>query len=137
MLIPLPIFELSHAGAREGVVERVEKKTEVGFTFVNVQLAGTGESLGSTLELKAKNEVLAAYKNGKLVAIAPDIITPIHPETCKCITAEKIEKGNRLAALGLPALQKWRTSKGLKLWENVLQRSNIFEEYMPIEKLRK
>jgi DUF917 family protein len=60
----------------------------------------------------------------------------VHPDTGKCITAEKIEKGNRLVVLGLPAPQKWRTSKGLELWKNTLQRSNIFEEYVPIEKVR-
>ena len=86
-------------------------------------------------EFKAKNEVLVAYKDGKLAAIAPDIITPVHSETGKCITAEKIEKGNKLAVLGLPAPQKWRTSKGLELWSEVLQRSKIIEKYMPIEQL--
>ena len=120
----------------EGVVEHAERKTEVGFTFVDIKLVGTRESAGSTLELKTKNEVLVAYKDGKPAAIAPDIITPVHPETGKCITAEKIEKGDELVVLGLPAPQKWRTSKGLELWKDVLQRSNIFEEYVPIEKVR-
>jgi len=59
----------------------------------------------------------------------------VHPETGKCITAEKIEKDDKLAVLGLPSPQKWRTKKGLELWKDVLQRSNILEEYIPIEKL--
>jgi len=59
----------------------------------------------------------------------------VHPENGRCITAEKIEKGDKLAVLGLPAPQKWRTKKGLELWSDVLQRSNILEEYVPIEKL--
>jgi DUF917 family protein len=119
----------------EGAVEHVERKTESGFTFIEVKLRGTSRCSGSTFEFKAKNEVLVAYENGRLAAIAPDIITPVHPETGKCITAEKIEKGDKLAILGLPAPQKWRTSKGLELWTDVLQRSNIIEEYVPIEKL--
>lgn len=120
----------------EGVVEHAERKTEVGFTFVSIKLVGTRGSAGSTFEFKAKNEVLVAHKDGKLAAIAPDIITPVHPETGKCITAEKIERGDKLMVLGLPAPQKWRTSKGLELWKDVLQRSSIFEEYVPIEKVR-
>jgi DUF917 family protein len=119
----------------EGIVNCAEQETEAGFTFVNIKLRGTHECAGSMFEFKAKNEVLVAYKDGKLVAIAPDIITPVHSETGKCITAEKIEKGNKLAVLGLPAPQKWRTSKGLELWREVLQRSKILEEYMPIEQL--
>jgi DUF917 family protein len=120
----------------EGVVEHAERKTEFGFTFVDVELVGTHESAGSTFEFKAKNEVLVAFKDGKPAAVAPDIITPVHPETGKCITAEKIERGDRLIILGLPAPQKWRTRKGLELWKDVLQKSNILEGYAPIEKMR-
>ena len=119
----------------EGAVNYVERKTEAGFTFVEVKLSGTYEYAKSSFEFKAKNEVLVAYKNGRFAAVAPDIITPVHPETGKCITAEKIEKGDKLAVLGLPAPQKWRTSKGLELWKDVLQRSGISEEYKPIEKV--
>jgi len=119
----------------EGIVDCAEQETEAGFTFVNIELRGTRECAESTFEFKAKNEVLVAYKDGKLAAIAPDIITPVHSETGKCITAEKIEKGNKLAVLGSPSPQKWRTSKGLELWREVLQRSKIIEKYMPIEQL--
>lgn len=119
----------------EGIVDCAEQETEAGFTFVNIELRGTRECAGSMFEFKAKNEVLVAHKDGKLAAIAPDIITPVHSATGKCITAEKIEKGNKLAVLGLPAPQKWRTSKGLELWREVLQRSKIIEKYMPIEQL--
>ena len=87
-------------------------------------------------EFKAKNEVLVAYRDEKLTAIAPDIITPVHSETGKCITAEKIQNDDKLTVLGLPAPQKWRTSKGLELWKEVLQRSNISEDYVPIEQLQ-
>ncbi|NWG10539.1 DUF917 domain-containing protein [Candidatus Bathyarchaeota archaeon] len=119
----------------EGVVDYVERKTELGFTFVEIKLHGTNEYAKNQFKFRAKNEVLVAYKNGKLAAIAPDIITPVHPETGRCITAEKIEKDDKLAVLGLPAPQKWRTKKGLDLWKEVLQRSKINEEYSPIEKL--
>jgi len=119
----------------EGVTDSVERKTEGGFTFIEIKLRGTYEYAGSTFEFKAKNEVLVAYKNGRLAAIAPDIITPVHPETGKCITAEKIEKGDKLAVLGLPTPKKWKTNKGLELWKDVLQRTKIFEEYVSIEKL--
>lgn len=119
----------------EGTVDHVERKTEAGFTFVDVKLCGKNEYVKSTFEFKAKNEVLIAYKNGRLAAIAPDIITPVHPQTGKCITAEKIEKGNHIAVLGLPAPKKWRTNKGLELWKDVFQRSNIKDEYVPIEDL--
>jgi DUF917 family protein len=119
----------------EGTVESAQQKTKSGFTFVNVKLVGTQEYHGQVFEFKAKNEVLVAHRDGKLVAIAPDIITPVHPETGKCITAEKIKKGDKLAVLGLPAPEKWKTSKGLELWKDALERAGIHEEYMSLEKL--
>lgn len=119
----------------EGTVESAQQETKSGFTFVNVKLLGTQEYVGKAFEFKAKNEVLVAHRDGKLVAIAPDIITPVHPETGKCITAEKIEKGDKLAVLGLPAPEKWRTSKGLELWRETLERAKIYEEYVPVKKL--
>jgi len=120
-----------------GRVDAVERETKAGFTWTTLTLEGTHESRGRRLKLQAKNEVLAAYRDGKLAAIAPDIITPVHPETGKCATAEKVKKADRLAVLGLPAPKKWRTSKGLELWKDVLQRSNIKEQYIPIEKLNR
>jgi DUF917 family protein len=119
----------------EGITDSVQRKTEVGFTFTNVKVHGINEYAESIFEFSAKNEILVAYENGRLAAIAPDIITPVNPETCKCITAEKIKKGNKIAILGLPAPEKWRTRKGLELWKDVLQRSNILEKYIPVEKL--
>jgi len=121
----------------EGRVDTVERETRAGFTWTTLTLHGAHESKGQRMELKAKNEVLVAYRDGNLAAIAPDIITPIHPETGKCVTAEKVKKADRLAVLGLPAPEKWRTAKGLELWKDVLQRSDIREGYRPIEKLNR
>ncbi len=116
----------------EGTAQNIDRQTEAGFTFINIKLQGSHEHAGSMLELKAKNEVLVAYRDGKLAAIAPDIITPVHPEKGTCITAEKIEMGDKLAILTLPAPEKWRTKKGLELWQEVLQRANVNDEYMPM-----
>jgi len=118
-------------------VGKIERRTEAGFTWTRTTLKGLHEYKGSGFEFRAKNEVLVAYKDNKLVAIAPDIIVPVHPETGKCITAEKIKKGEKLTVLGIPSPQKWRTPKGLELWRDVLERSAIKEPYIPIEQLNK
>jgi len=113
----------------------VERETKAGFTWTTATLNGTHENEGSRFDFKAKNEVLISYRDEKLAAIAPDIITPVHPETCKCVTAEKIKKGEKLVVIGIPAPEKWRTPKGLELWKDVLQRSNISEKYVALEQL--
>lgn len=119
----------------EGIVSAVEHKTQTGFTWTTATLNGTHNNEGSKFEFKAKNEVLIGYKDGKLAAVAPDIITPVHAETCKCAPAEKIKKGDKLVMIGIQAPKKWRTPKGLELWKDVLQRSNISEKYVALEKL--
>jgi len=119
----------------EGSVDAVEHETKAGFTWTTATLNGIHENEGSKFEFKAKNEVLIGYKDEKLAAIAPDIITPVHAETCKCITAEKIKKGDKMVVIGIPAPEKWRTPKGLELWKDVLQRSNINEKYVELERL--
>jgi len=119
----------------DGIATFVERKTESGFTFINIAITGLHQSEGSTLELRVKNEVLVAYKDGTLVAMAPDIITPLHFQTGQCITAERIKIGDRLIVLGVPAPPKWRTPQGLMLWKDVLERSGIVESYVAIEEL--
>jgi DUF917 family protein len=119
----------------EGTVDYVNRETRSGFTFVDVKISGTNQDSGKTFTLKVKNEVLAAHKDDKIVAVAPDIITPVHPNTSRCITAERIKKGDRITVLGLPAPQKWKTPRGLELWKDVLRRMGIMDAYSPIERL--
>jgi DUF917 family protein len=119
----------------EGVVGAVERETRDGFTWTTATLNGTHEQEGSKFEFKAKNEILIGYRDEKLVAIAPDIITSVHAETCKCVSTEKVKKGDKLVVTGIPAPSKWRTAKGLELWKDVLQRSNISEKYVALEQL--
>ncbi len=119
----------------EGTATRVERETQGGFTWTTVTLEGDHECKGSKFTFKAKNEILVANKDGKLSAVAPDIITAVQPETGKCITAEKIRKEDKLVVMGIPAPEKWRTKKGLELWKDALKRANIKETYVALEKL--
>jgi len=119
----------------QGRVVQISKETIGGFTWISVSIRGENEFEGSTFNFKAKNEVLIAYRNGKLVAMAPDIITPVRSENGKCVTAERIREGDSIAVLGLKAPEKWRTSKGIELWMEMLRRSGVTENYVPIEEL--
>lgn len=119
----------------EGIVEDIKRSTDAGFTFVNVKLRGRHDYVGHVFELRAKNEVLVAYRDGRLAAVAPDIITPVHPEKGTCVTAEKIEKDDKLAVLILPAPEKWKTKKGLELWKDTLQRAHVDDAYIPFDRL--
>jgi DUF917 family protein len=121
----------------EGVVASAEHETKGGFTWTSLKLDGTQENAGSSLQLKAKNEFLSAHKDGKLAALAPDIITTISLHNCKCVQAEKAKKDDKLVVIGIPAPARWRSKEGLELWQEVLQASGIKERYVPIEHLVK
>jgi len=121
----------------EGIATRAEQETRGGFTWTTLELNGTNETKNSSFELKAKNEFLIAHKDGKLAAIAPDIVTAVSPETGRCIPAEKVKKDDKLAVIGIPAPSKWRSKEGLKLWQEVMQKSGIDEHYTAIERLAK
>lgn len=121
----------------EGVVASAEHETKGGFTWTSMKLDGTQENTGSSLQLKAKNEFLVAKKDEKLAALAPDIITTISLDKCKCVQAEKAKKGDKLVVIGIPAPARWRSKEGLELWREVLQESGIKERYVPIEHLVK
>jgi DUF917 family protein len=121
----------------EGTVAGAEHETKGGFTWTTLELDGANENRNSSFKLQAKNEFLIAHKDGKLAAIVPDIITAANPETGRCISAERVKKGDKLAVIGIPAPSKWRSQKGLKLWKEVMQRSGITENYAPIERLTK
>lgn len=129
------LAETNGSALFEGVVSNLERETRGGFTWTTLTMEGLRDSEGSTLQLKARNEFLAAFKNGKLVTAAPDIITAVSSETGKCVPAEKITEDSRLTVLAIPAPKQWRSRRGLELWREVMQRSGIREDYVPIEKL--
>ena len=129
---------LKETGGRrlfEGIVQNVERVAEAGFTFIKVKLAGVCGYAGNSFELVAKNEILVAYWNKRLAAIAPDIITPVHPEKGTCVTAEEIEKDDRLTILGLPSPDRWKKRKGLELWKEAMTEAGITEEYRSLDSL--
>lgn len=128
------LTETNGSALFEGVVSNLERETRGGFTWTTLTMEGLRDSAGSMLQLKARNEFFAAFKNGKLVAAAPDIITAVSSETGKSVPAEKITEDSRLTVLVIPAPKQWRSRRGFELWREVMQLSGIHEDYVPIEK---
>jgi len=128
------LTETNGSALFEGVVNNLNRETRAGFTWTTLTMEGLRDSAGSTLQLKARNEFLAAFKNETLVATAPDIITAVSSETGKCVPAEKITKDSRLTVLAIPAPKQWRSRRGLELWREVIERTGFLKEYASIGK---
>jgi uncharacterized protein len=117
-----------HEDAVEAVVERlngfrvftgkiadVARRTETGFARGEAKIEGTGDDLGSTLELRFQNEHLAALRDGQIVVSVPDLIIVLDAETGEPITTEELRYGFRVTVIATPCDRRWRTDAGLEL----------------------
>ncbi len=97
----------------EGRVTDVRRATERGWTIGEASISGTGDSQGSTMELRFQNEHLVAIRDGEVIATVPDLIMALEHETGEPVPAEEIRYGYRVSVVGLPCDGRWRTEEGL------------------------
>jgi DUF917 family protein len=97
----------------DGKVADVSRRTVSGFARGALRIEGSGADTGSVLEVHFQNENLVAWRDGVAVATVPDLIVLVDADTGQPITTEEVRYGNRVAVLGLPCDQRWRTPEGL------------------------
>jgi len=115
----------------DGKVVSVERRNEGGFTLGEAVIEGTGAHAGSTLRLKFQNEYLIAERDGRAVGTTPDILATLEIETGEPIMAEDIRYGYRVATIGLPCDDRWRTTDGIELVGP--RRFGYDVDYRPVE----
>lgn len=116
-----------------GKISNVTIKTEGRWNKGVCEIMGLGQDSGSIMELDFQNEFLMAKKNGKPVAITPDLIVLLDAENAHPITAETIQYGTRVIVLGMKADKQWRTPEGIALGGP--EKFGYTEEFVPVEKL--
>ena len=99
----------------EGKIEHIERRNEGGWTFGRSELSGLGADDGRTMILHSQNEHLMAERDGEVVATTPDLIMTLELDSGEPIPAEEIRYGFRVAVIGLPCDDRWRTPEGLRL----------------------
>ena len=116
-----------------GKITDIVRKTDGGFVRGNAKFDGISQDKGSTAVLEFQNENLICLVDGNPKCITPDLITVLDAETGMPITTEGLKYGMRVVILGMPADQKWRTTRGI---ETVGPKYFGYDyEYTPIEKL--
>lgn len=118
-----------------GKISNVTIKTEGRWNKGICEISGLEKNANSTMILEFQNEFLLAKKDGKPVAITPDLIVLIDAENAHPITAESLQYGTRVVVLGMKADAQWRTPEGIMLGGP--KKFGYKEEYTPIEKLNK
>lgn len=119
----------------DGKITDISRETRAGFNYGQMTVAGLNDYQGQQMQIEFQNENLIARRNGKIVGSVPDLICLTDMDNLLPSTAESIKYGKRIAVLGLPADEKWRTKKGI---ETVGPRYFGYDfDYLPIEQLNK
>ncbi len=116
----------------EGKIIDVKRYVVAGFARGEAVLEGIGEYKGNRMTIEFQNENLIARIDGEVIASVPDLITVIEKETGQPVTTEYLRYGYRVAVLGMPCDERWRTTEGLKVVGPRYFGYDI--EYVPIEK---
>ena len=99
----------------EGKMVDVSRWIVAGFAKGEVTIEGLNDYKGKTMKIKFQNENLVAEVNGEIVASVPDLIVVLDLETGEPITTERHRYGYRVAIVGIPCDEKWRTPEALKV----------------------
>lgn len=116
----------------KGKVADVLRRTDGGFVRGEAHLEGIEDYRGSRFQLNFQNENLVAIRDGRIIATVPDLICSVDAETALPITTEGLRYGQRVAVIGLPCNEKWRSKEGIA---TVGPRYFGYDlDYLPIEK---
>jgi hypothetical protein len=99
----------------KGKVTDILRRTTAGFAKGEATFEGLDEYRGRSLKIRFQNENLMAMRDGKPVAMVPDLISVLDLESGLPITTEGLRYGNRAIVLGSPCDSKWRTKEGVAL----------------------
>jgi DUF917 family protein len=117
----------------EGKVTKKEWEDREGYYWGTHTISGEKEFAGKELKIWFKNENHFSWLNGKPYVASPDMIIVVDRESGDPFMNSAIEEGNNVAVIGLRAIEKFRSKKGL----DILGPGHFdFDvKYKPIEKL--
>lgn len=120
-----------------GVVRKSDSRGEQGFGWTTAELDGVGAFAGSQYRIYNKNENMVAWRDGRLDAAAPDLISPLEPKTGWAMRGGGVigsfVVGQELAIVGFRNHPMWRTPKAIELLGP--RHFGFDEDYVPIERL--
>ncbi|MGQ9734924.1 MAG: DUF917 domain-containing protein [Candidatus Bipolaricaulia bacterium] len=100
----------------KGRVIQAEWKIKEGFTIGELLLAGEGDHSGHRYRIWYKNEHIISWFDDKPDVMVPDLICVLDPQTGEAITNPNCREGMKVAIIGYPAPEMWRSLRGLELF---------------------
>jgi len=99
----------------KGLVKKYEWEDREGFLYGEALYEGVEKWKGHELKIWIKNENIIAWKDGTVVATAPDLICVVN-EKGYAITNAELKEGMKAVVIGVRAPEVWLTPKGIKLF---------------------
>jgi len=99
----------------KGLVKNYGWEDKEGFLYGEATYEGIGKWKGHELKIWIKNENIVAWKDGKVVATAPDLICVVN-ENGYAITNAELKEGMKAVVIGARAPEVWLTPKGIELF---------------------
>jgi DUF917 family protein len=98
----------------EGRIAEIDRRIDAAFSRGHAVVEGIGTYAGRQLRLELQNEVLVALEDGEVLATVPDIITVLARSNGRPVGTERLQYGQQVGVVALPAPQVWRTENGLR-----------------------
>ncbi|MDH5703745.1 MAG: DUF917 domain-containing protein [Aigarchaeota archaeon] len=115
-----------------GSVARFSLHVESGFLTGETEIEGIGDWRGHRFKIWVKNENLIGWRDGNVVATAPDLICLVDQKG-HGITNSNLKLGMKASVVGVKTADIWRTPRGIELFG---PKHFGFElDYLPIEEL--
>ena len=99
----------------DGKVVDVRRETRGGFNVGVVSLHGLNGGHGQ-FEVHFQNENTVTYRDGRIMAVVPDIISILDRDTAEPITAEQVRYGQRVKVLGVTVPERMTTAAALEVF---------------------
>jgi len=116
----------------DGKIADLRRETHNGWATGHVvleSLAGRGQ-----FSVTFRNEFLRAQRDGRTVAIVPDLISILDLETAEPITTENLKYGQRVRVVGSSVPPMMRSARALEVWGP--KAFGFDEAFLPIESTR-
>lgn len=116
----------------DGKITDVTHETREGWHWGRVAIGNTTDE-ADQLIIEIQNEYLIARRNGRTVALVPDLISVLDTETAEPLTAEMLNYGQRVRVIGYSAAPIMRRPECLKVFGPRL--FGLDEDFVPVEQL--
>jgi len=121
----------------DGTVSKADQKGERGFTWWDIEIAGTKRYAGHTYRVWVKNENIVSWLDGKPDVMSPDLLYNLDPKTGQAMAGGGLggyPVGTAVTMIGRAALDpRFRSPKGIEVFG---PRHFGFDfDYRPIEEI--